>query len=519
MESIEGTQEVPAAGAKALRPRPAERGLRSFPFPVALPVLDGALTLLLSVFAVLLAFSLLRPTDPDFWWHLRTGRLIVESGSVPTSDPFSFTAQGKDWVAHEWLAEVLIYALQWLGGYGLAAVAFSAASIAALAVAYRTALSFGLQRWPAVGLFIWAGAMTIIYWTVRPQVLTWLLFAVFIALCVEHKRGRNRLWLLPALMVAWANLHLGHAFGLGVLGLYFLSQVLETRLWREPRDWRSPALALAACLAATLLTPHPGELLLYPLNYLKPGNANLALIQEWHSPDFHSLVFAPLAGALLFLATIGVSGKRRDVFLMLLAVVFGFLALQSVRNQPLFAIVFMVVAGARLAELLPRPAGGVKKPPPGRIAINAFALTVVCGISVMVAVGSPLSQLRETARTDGEHGYPAQGAAFLQEHYPNARVFNEYHWGGYLINALYPQRLFIDGRSDFFGDELMFQYRDVKQLRPGWPDVFRRYDIEVVIVEKDSPLAARLDDDPESWRRVFTGPVEAVFARGDIAQR
>ena len=514
-----GTREASVTGSEAAKPGLAQSGRRGLRLPFALPVLDGPLSFMAALTAVFFMFSLLRPTDPDFWWHLRTGRLILDQGSIPTTDPYSFTAEGKAWVAHEWLAEVLIYGLQWLGGYGFAAVLFSAASVAALAIAYRAAVSFPLRRWPAALLFVWALAMTFLYWTVRPQVLTWMLFAAFIAVCLEHRRGRNRLWLLPALMVPWANLHLGHAFGLAVVGIYLFALVVETRLLPEPRDVKSVALALGACLAATLITPHPGELLLYPLNYLKPGNASLALIQEWRSPDFHNLLFAPLAAAILFLAAVGVFGRRRDFFLPLLAVVFGFLALQSVRNQPLFAIVFLVVAGARLAEIWPRAAAATVTPPPGRIAINAFAVLVVSGAAILIAVSSPLSQVRATARTDGESGYPAEGAAFLRDEYPDARVFNEYRWGGFLINELYPRRLFIDGRSEFFGDDLLFKYRDVVDLKRGWQDVLREYDIEVVIVEKDSALAVRLDEDTAGWRRVFTGPVEAVFARSDLAQR
>src|SRR5688572_18407110 len=57
-------------------------------------------------------------TDPDFWWHLRTGQLIYETRAIPHADIFSFTAQGKEWVTHEWLAEVLIYALYRAAGWG-----------------------------------------------------------------------------------------------------------------------------------------------------------------------------------------------------------------------------------------------------------------------------------------------------------------------------------------------------------------------------------------------------------------
>jgi len=55
----------------------------------------------------------------DMWWHLRTGELILEQGSVPDADPFSYTAHGRTWITHEWLAEVLFFGLHNMGGVNL----------------------------------------------------------------------------------------------------------------------------------------------------------------------------------------------------------------------------------------------------------------------------------------------------------------------------------------------------------------------------------------------------------------
>ncbi len=43
-------------------------------------------------------------TDVDYFWHVTTGRLIVTTGHVPTTDPFSFTYAGGAWTLHEWLS-------------------------------------------------------------------------------------------------------------------------------------------------------------------------------------------------------------------------------------------------------------------------------------------------------------------------------------------------------------------------------------------------------------------------------
>jgi hypothetical protein len=487
---------------------------------LTLPSIDVTRAGLIIACVFLLGAAFVGTTDPDYFWHLRTGQIIVDELRVPMTDPFSFTKEGAHWVAHEWLSETLIYGAVSAGGYGLALAIFSSVALGALLLTYRTSLTLGASRNAALVFFVWAGVMTFRYWTVRPQVFTWLLFAAFIALCLEHQSGRaKRLWLLPVIAVVWANLHLGVMFGLAVVGVYALSQTAERYVWKQPVSLKPIWLALGACVAATLVNPNPLELLLYPLQYIKPGNTNVELIAEWQSPDFHDLAFLPLALAMLSLLGMGVFGKRRDLFLPLLVLLFGFLTLLSVRNQPLFAIVFMLVASQRASELwgwASAAAQGARPKP--KNTLNWTLVGVFTAMIVLFVAGSPTQQLRVEPLLDhGSVKFPEAGAHFVQAEYPDARLLNHYDWGGYLINELYPRKVFIDGRSDFYGPALMNDFLTLDTVAPGWEDVLSRWDIGVVLIKDGSPLSHRLDEEPESWVRVFTGAYEVVFARADIA--
>ena len=78
-------------------------------------------------------------TDPDVWWHLRTGQLIAQTHSVFHADPYSFTRLGQPWVDHEWLSQILIFAIYRLAGWGGLIVTFGAIIAAAfLVVFYRS---------------------------------------------------------------------------------------------------------------------------------------------------------------------------------------------------------------------------------------------------------------------------------------------------------------------------------------------------------------------------------------------
>jgi len=132
-----------------------------------------------------------------------------------------------------------------------------------------------------------------------------------------------------------------------------------------------------------------------------------------------------------------------------------------------------------------------------------------------VSIGSSENvQLRATPRTDGEMGYPSAGAAFIRANYPEARMFNAYTWGGYLLGELYPdQRVFIDGRVDMYGDDFAREYIGVVRIEPGWQETLDKYGIEVILIASDTPLVELLTATDETWERVFTGPVETIFAR------
>ncbi|HST79537.1 MAG TPA: hypothetical protein VLN58_13715 [Verrucomicrobiae bacterium] len=74
-------------------------------------ILISRLTIPWTIITILFCVKLMTPgfSDPDFYWHLKTGEYIVSNLSVPQVDPFAYTSIGKHWVAHEWLSEVIFY--------------------------------------------------------------------------------------------------------------------------------------------------------------------------------------------------------------------------------------------------------------------------------------------------------------------------------------------------------------------------------------------------------------------------
>src|SRR6266536_1329990 len=63
------------------------------------------------VFAFSFFFASRPISDPDFWFHLKTGEYIFQTGLIPRMDLFSFTNYGRPWIAHGWLSGAIFYAI------------------------------------------------------------------------------------------------------------------------------------------------------------------------------------------------------------------------------------------------------------------------------------------------------------------------------------------------------------------------------------------------------------------------
>src|SRR5262249_6652580 len=244
--------------------------------------------LVVVVFVAIFTYDLARPTDIDFWWHLRTGQLIAESGAVPRVDPFSFTAAGRPWVAHEWLWELGAFHLYRLGG--LRAVILLSAIILTLpyAILYRLLRHLGANAIAAAALVLWAAFLRLSNLGARAREFTVLVFTFFLDRLYGYRSGESvQLWLLPLLMPLWANLHGGFVFGLGLLGLFALPETVAWLASRGPAPRRLWAVTVVAILA-TGVHPLGPRVLLYPLDYYRGGdNPSFQSVTEFASPNFH----------------------------------------------------------------------------------------------------------------------------------------------------------------------------------------------------------------------------------------
>lgn len=480
---------------------PAPRRLR-------VPIAYVQLAVLFCVLAVLL---LVRNVDPDFWWHVRTGELIFDSG-IPRHDVYSWTAAGRPWVAHEWLSELIMYAVEYLFGYIGNIVLFGTVAIASLLTTYTLARRAGAGTRVLVLLMILAVVSVGYAVAVRPQIFSWLFFATFLFVLDRDYRGERRLvwWLLPALTAIWVNLHLGFVYGLLLVATWSIAVAMREGR-RGSWDFRRPLFIAAACLLATVLNPHGLAILIYPLRYVQDRQI-LSFILEWQRPNPLNPLLLPYFVSLTLMAWAVLSKSRPDLFLCLSAIALGALSMQALRNVPYAGLMLLPVVGPAIARAWPKMSREHDSHTTLPLA-PALALVALLLFS-MGLIASRVSGAASFLKPD-DHGFPAGGARYARENLAGGRLYNDYTWGGYLIYETYPEvRVFVDGRSDFYRTRIMGDYVKIGRLEPGWQDLVDSYGINAMLLRKDSRLARHLREDA-AWKEVFTGDVESVFTRAD----
>jgi hypothetical protein len=267
---------------------------------------------------------------------------------------------------------------------------------------------------------------------------------------------------------------------------------------------------------AVIANPNGARMYIYPFETLT-SSAMQAYIQEWFSPDFHRPEWQPLAWMFLALFGLAVFARRQHVPLakVLLTLLFGYMALRSMRHVPLFVITAVPVL-AELAQAAFEPARSalesltsspVRKAPrlPGwaSILIILFALLAAGGRFVSVING----------QSGVERGtFPAAAVDWIIANHPDGNIYNTYSWGGYLTWRLQEYPVFIDGRADLYGDQFIESFLKIYRASPGWQESLSGNGVDLALVEKDSSIENALAQSPD-WKLVFYDENSLLFQR------
>lgn len=443
-----------------------------------------------------LSFSTDLFNDGDTSWHLAAGRLIIDTMSVPDVDPFSFTFLGKPWVAHEWLAEVLM-----AGAF--AAAGWSGLSLLTAFAVGALLLILGLEAkrsLPVVPVAVLLVAVFIVlspFTLARPHVLAWPLLAAWTVLLLRAREsGAAPPLAVAALMLLWANLHGSFVFGLVLIGPFALEALIESKdKVATTVKWGSFGLL---SLLLSLATPHGVHGLLFPLQV--SSMETLSLIREWHPTQLSDTKgFAVVVLGTLFFGFY--RGLKLPPIRALLLILLVYLAFEHVRHQAVLAIVGgLILAGpiGRALQIRPFPDPQILD----RRLIATVVAIVLVGSAVRLAI--PMEQPQSGTN-------PSAAISAIPIDLRSQPVINAYSFGGPLI--LRGIRPYIDGRADMYGDDYMKDYERIMEGDMVAVDAaVARWGITWTILSPGTALVQSLDRQP-GWRRVYADQWAVVHVR------
>jgi len=460
------------------------------------------------------------PLDSDMWWHLRAGEETWINKEVYSEDTFSFTRDGDPWLNHSWLSQVIMYLLYYAGSYRALTIWVGICAAASISLVY-----FQMEGHKIIRMMtgVLAGIVASVVWSPRPQIMSLVLFAAVSYLVYLYKWKKiNRLWLLPLMFILWSNLHGGYVLGIILIGAVIGGEIInKMQVDNNPEylSWgeiRILGIWILVCLLAVLINPFGLGMWKIPFNTV--GVESLQnLISEWASPDFHQFYQQPMLWMLFgVMAAIGLSKRRIDGSDLASLIVFGWGALIARRNFGPFALVVAPILTRHLVPVLEEfktviedkfssmqglsssiSESNQKIKPGSRYAVNFIFLVLLSVIAIwkIYDVTDP-SFVEQNERAE----FPLEAVEFIMGTNETGRIFNEYNWGGYLIWNLRDFTVFVDGRTDLFGDEIIGEWIEIINAENNWQEKLDQWEIDYILIRPDRSLASVA---AETWKTLI----------------
>ncbi len=472
------------------------------------------------------------PIDSDMWWHIRAGEETLDSGQVYRIDTFSSTRSGENWINHSWLSQVLMAFLIRAGGFPALSIWVAVCAVLSMVLVYLQMEGHPLLR---SAILVLAAMVSSVVWSPRPQIMSLVLLALVSWFLYSYRKNRKLQYLvgIPFVFALWGNLHGGYVLGLIYLCGFVSGEVLDKVLLRNQTDglsWKEigrVVITMALGFMLVLLNPFGFGMWRLPFNTI--GVETLQnLINEWASPDFHQAFQQPFLWMLLgLLGAVSLTRKQIPGYRWVPVVVFTWAALVARRNFGPFAIVSAPMLAGQLQLVLQDWISKARESIPGLdkflksaesnkasfnvtgrnfINITLIGLLLVAAVIKIIQVNDPELVLK----TESEL-FPVGAVSWIKEQDQPERIFNDYNWGGYLIYHLPEVPVFVDGRTDLFGDEILNDYLDVIFCKENWQNPLDQLKVEMIIVRSDSCLKGLAT--AEGWKALYEDDTAVIMGK------
>jgi hypothetical protein len=501
------------------------------------------MTVVQKLFIVLLCvftfFVCYRPLEiEDNWWHLSSGRWIVDNGSVPHEDPFPTFNEPRPWILTQWLGSVTFYLVYaWQGFEGLKFFRFLIfAAVMGIYFFYaRRKIPFPFL---VVILFLMeygiAGRVLL-----RPDIFNYIFVQLFLILLFAHRQGGQRkfLWGLLGLGALWGNVHLGSfVFGYFLVFVFLSADIVRWFALKMEKSAESEMVTLArnikdlAVVAAVypltfFVSPYGAEAGVYPFKvFFVPEFIHIYkfvnLIAEAFPPIY---IFSPAGFWFHILCAAGIIAlvlNKKDQLLHVFLFVFPlFLFLKGGRASAFFVLVTVYVIAKCAADRGFIEFWKSYRHAPRIDAVLMGVMTIVLTVHVIGGAAERVfaeGEYRKLYTVSLDPRLPDEAIDFLKEHKFTGTVFANDNLGGYLLWAAYPHlKPFVDGRQ--LHPKLFFkQVSALRQPQIYWASVAKEFGINIVLLDLSTQVHFALAQHllrSEDWQLVFLKEENVIFVR------
>ncbi|HBG74562.1 MAG: hypothetical protein A2X25_11055 [Chloroflexi bacterium GWB2_49_20] len=470
-----------------------------------------------SITALLVFIVLLNPPiDPDMWWHLKSGQAMWQQKTILTHDQFSFTRFNHPWVNAFWITDLFLFFCVRIGGFPLLLVAIALIGTTTfLTLFFRSNGPFFIRSF----VILLAAISVSPGWTARPQVFSFFLFAILNLWMEKRKQNRKPpLYFLPILFIVWANLHGGFIWGFLLL-LSTIAGIVIDLLFNKNFDqsnslFELKQLTIWAGISLFAVLINPNGLAIWRLPFYTI-DISIRIIQEWLSPNFHNLEMQPFLW-IVFLFIIGYSlSENKHSFVDLLkSLGFTYMAFIAQRNIPLSVIVLTPIIIDNFTEFYSKlsiknnNSRGVN--PPSSQKVRGAGIINLTLITLLLIAASARVYL-QTSKTLIERVYPVKAVQWIRANRPDGNMFNAYNWGGYLLFNLPDYPVFIDGRADLYGEDIIKEWWSVIEGKDKADTILDSYNIEFLLIEPGWPIVDVLQ--AKNWVVSYQDDVSVILTR------
>jgi len=451
----------------------------------------------------------------DIGRHLKTGEIIWQTKSVPTTNLFSFTEPDFPFTNHHWLSEVIFYGVFNLGGFtGLIWLKFFVVFATFLLLFFTTKhlwiidfanrLSTG---WAVIISFLLSIFIFISRTEVRPEIFSYAILAFFLfvlfktkyELTTSPRRGgaMSGLWFLPLAQLLWVNLHIYFFIGPLLFFAFFIDCLSQREIRNTKYVIRKLFLIGGLIGLATLINPAGIQGALLPFNILNEygysivENQTLAFLADFFGFNLPIFIFKISAAVLVFSFLRTIKKTKERIFEILISTFFIYAGFRMLRNLPLYALVSFPVLtilltdmvrtfGVKLTTSDGRGTSDVKK------YADKFFKMAIAGFLVLMLFFVASGGYYKWANLSKKVGFSVpdgleQAVDFVKDNKIEGPMFNNFDIGGYLIWKLPNEKVFVDNRPEAYSVEFFSEiYKPMQENEEKWAEFSEKYGINFV---------------------------------------